>query len=345
MKSALAAALLAAGCAGALRIEPAGDALRVAAPLPQELREGPIEPAVAERFLRFCRIDPDTGAEGPPMLGDYRREGSRLIFTPGRPAVPGGRYRAVAGSERVEYLAPERPRGEPAAVTAVYPSADRLPANLLKFYIHFSRPMQEEEAIFDRIRLVRVDGTVVADPWRRLGLWSEGTRLTLLIHPGRIKRGVNLNEEEGPVLDPGRVYSLEVGGDVLDAEGRPLGRPFRKSFTAVEEDHERPSWRVEPPRAGTRDPLVVRFGEPMDRWLAARCLRVMDVEGAVEVGDGERLWLFRPQRPWAAADHAIHVDPLLEDLAGNTPVRRFEEEAGKAEETPAPIRFRPRQEP
>ena len=41
-------------------------------------------------------------------------------------------------------------------------------------------------------------------PFRETELWSEdGRRLTLWLHPGRQKTGVNLNTEIGPVLDPG----------------------------------------------------------------------------------------------------------------------------------------------
>ena len=86
------------------------------------------------------------------------------------------------------------------SVLMIYPSTDVLPANLLKFYLQFSRPMRETDAIFDHIRIIDDQGNVIEDPWRRAPLWSnDGTRLTLLIHPGRIKTGVNLNLDLGPL--------------------------------------------------------------------------------------------------------------------------------------------------
>lgn len=343
------AALLAfalAGCAAdGLRVETEGDPTRIraVAPLPGGWADGPIAAAEAERHLRVCRVDPSTAEEGPPLLGTYAREDGRLVFRPRHPLVPGERYRAVAGRERAEVAVPARAAGPPAEVVAVYPSADRLPANLLKFYVHFSKPMRETARVFDAIRLRREDGTEIVEPWRRSELWTDDARrLTLWIHPGRVKRGVNLREEEGPVLEPNRTYTLEIGAELLDAEGRPTGRAFTKRFAAVEEDHDKPDpsrWAVDVPRAGTRDALVVRFPEPLDRWLLVRSLRP-SVPGRADAADAERSWTFTPERPWTPGAHALAVDPFLEDLAGNTPARRFEEPAGAEGAPPPPLSFR-----
>ena len=72
--------------------------------------------------------------------------------------TPGERYRAVltiGGKESFsEYVVPARKAAAPATVAVVYPSADELPANLLKFYLHFSKPMREGPAIFDHFQLL-----------------------------------------------------------------------------------------------------------------------------------------------------------------------------------------------
>lgn len=39
------------------------------------------------------------------------------------------------------------PVAEKAHVSAVYPTADRLPENLLRFYVYFSKPMQREDIL------------------------------------------------------------------------------------------------------------------------------------------------------------------------------------------------------
>jgi hypothetical protein len=327
--------LFALGCsAGPVAIRPGPDPSRPAATTSVPLPEGPVDPAVGERWLAITLVD------GPPVLADYRVENGILYCTPRHPLVPGRLYHAAdRDGNRTEIRLPERPPGKAARVDAIYPGAERLPANLLKFYIHFSKPMREGEEVFDQIRLLDDQGRPVYDPWRRVDLWTaDATRLTLWIHPGRIKRGVGLREKFGPVLEPGRSYTLEIGAGVLDAEGLPLGQAVTKRFVAGEDDRVRPSiesWTLEAPRAGGRSPLVVRFPEPMDRWLAPKYIVVEGVAGRAEMGPEERSWAFTPDRPWEAGTVTLRADAFLEDLAGNTPDRLFESDLTEAPPPPA----------
>lgn len=333
---------LSAAAPPVLRVEPgqSPDRVEVVAVLTGRLLAavpaGVLTREQGERCLRLGLIDPDSGAVGPPIFGSYRRDGSTLRFTPRHALTPGETYRATfdasAGRvERTHRVATERPVVP--QVVAVYPGSDVLPANQLKFYLHFSRPMREGRAIFDHIRLLDERGVALAEPWRRTELWSaDGQRLTLWIHPGRIKRGVGLREAEGPVLQANRRYTLEVGAALCDTAGTPLGQPRRKEFRTVDDDRRRPlpeQWQIGPVRAGTRAVLQIDFPEPLDRALLDRCLTIHDrdgrvVPGRIEVSDRERRWRFTPDGPWASVAHRLLVDADLEDLAGNTPVRLFD---------------------
>src|SRR4051812_2774418 len=92
--------------------------------------------------------------------------------------------------------------GEAPRLEAIYPSGALLPANHLKFYLHFSAPMREG-VFLDYCRLLDEHGAPVAEPFRETELWSDDhRRLTLWLHPGRQKTGVNLNDDFGPVLKP-----------------------------------------------------------------------------------------------------------------------------------------------
>jgi hypothetical protein len=228
-----------------------------------------------------------------------------------------------------------------------------LPANHLKFYIHFSKPMRESKVIFDQIRMVDEKGNDISDPWRRTELWSvDCRRLTLWIHPGRIKRGVGPREDEGPVLLPDKRYRLVIGKEMLDVNGQPLGKDFEKAFRTIEEDRTRPlpeKWTVRAPEQGTTKPLLIEFGEPLDRPLLDRFLTVQGedgkpVAGRIEVGKEERSWLFHPERSWESAEYRILVDGDLEDLAGNNPVRVFDTDLDEPKPKPPvlTLRFRPR---
>ena len=120
-----------------------------------------------------------------------------LVFRPRFPLQPGLRYRAVLGKSGdgqplVRFFDLPTEHIEPMThVRAVYPSADLLPENLLKFYLHFSAPMSRGE-VYRRTRLLDGSGKSVEMAFLELEqeLWdAEGKRLTILFDPGRIKRG------------------------------------------------------------------------------------------------------------------------------------------------------------
>jgi hypothetical protein len=298
------------------------------------------------------------GLDIPPLLGRYGVEGGILRFEPRFPLEPGVRYRAAFDPARLRALspllilgekAPSTPRliadfslPEPsrqpiATVTAVYPSASALPENLLRFYIHFSAPMSRGEA-YRHIRLLDAAGKPIADPFLELDeeLWSgDGKRFTLLFDPGRIKRGLKPREEVGPVLEAGRSYELVVDAGWRDAAGNPLKSGFRKRFRAGVPDETSPdpkTWAVHVPGPGTRDPLVVRFPEPLDRALLDRLMAIRDdserpVMGQISVSDSETVWHLTPDTPWRPGLDRLVIGTELEDVAGNSIARPFEVDA------------------
>ena len=276
----------------------------------------------------------------PPLLGATRREGEALVFQPRYPLAPGMRFRVVyrdapgaAAQETLLETAAAAPRPA-AAVEAIFPTADRLPENQLKLYLQFSQPMSRGQA-WRRLRLLDASGRPVEHPFLEIEpeLWDpEGRRLTVLFDPGRVKRGLRPHLEEGSPLRAGREYALEVDAGWPDASGRPLAAPAGKRFSVGPPDHAPPSletWEVEAPPAGTRDPLRVRFPEPLDRALLQSALGVDDptgrpLPGRIEVGEQETLWRFFPARPWSAGAYSLRAATLLEDLAGNSLERPFE---------------------
>ena len=285
-------------------------------------------------------------ARRPPVLGDYRVADGALRFTPRFPLAHGVHYRAVLHADRlpgakqgqeavVESLYLEKAR--PAAATAVeqvYPTADKLPENLLKFYLHFTAPMSRGEA-YRRVRLLGPDGKPVDQPFLELGeeLWDpDGKRFTLFIDPGRIKRGLKPREDLGPVLEDGKTYTLVIDREWKDADGEPLKESFRKTFRATAPDETPPdpkTWRLEPPVAGGTAPLTITFPKPMDHALLHDMLWVVDsggrkIAGEVAVTDDQTRWRFTPRGPWAAGSYRLIVDRRLEDLAGNSIGRPFE---------------------
>lgn len=275
--------------------------------------------------------DESAGGDLPAMLGAYTVQGDELQFTPKYALRPGMRYRVVLRTSAKpivhEITIPEAPRGEPTKVVIVYPSADALPENLLKFYLHFSAPMSRGEA-YEHIQLVKENGEVVDMPFLEIGeeFWSkDGRRLMLLIDPGRIKRGVKPREDLGPALSAGNKYSLVISRAWHDAQGQPLAANFTKHFTAtkpVEVAIDPTEWTIAPPAPGSRKPLRVRFPRPLDHALLESTLSVVGpgdetLTGEIAITDRQCRWEFRPERPWSAGSHQLVVDTILEDLSGN----------------------------
>lgn len=214
----------------------------------------------------------------------------------------------------------------------IYPTAEVLPANHLKFYLHFPEPMREG-VFLDHCTLLDERGKPVLEPFRETELWSaDRRRLTLWLHPGRQKAGVNLNVEFGPVLEARRRYTLRISGAWPTATGAPLGKEFEKSFRTGERLTARldaAEWKITAPRAGSREPLEIRFPHPLDHALLGRCLRVVDaggqpLDGAITTAAEERCWRFTPANAWSDGAHRVLVDTVLEDLAGNSLARPFE---------------------
>ncbi len=236
-----------------------------------------------------------------------------------------------------------------ATVTEVFPTASELPANLLKFYLHFSHPMSVGDS-YRHIRLLDDDGEAVDLPFLELGeeLWDrDAKRLTLLFDPGRIKSGLKPRMEVGMALREGERYMLQILDTWLDAEGRPLVEGFQKPFVAIDSDVESPvpeRWKLHAPKASTRNTLIVELGESLDEALLQRVIGVIDsrdneIGGVVSVANGEQSWSFVPDDSWKSGAYRLEIQTILEDLAGNSVGRPFEVEIRREEKHLRPPRF------
>lgn len=278
------------------------------------------------------------------MLGSYRFEGDRVTFEPRFPLEPEIRYEAefdlgrLPGSKGVFRLAASMEFSKttalpPVEVTRIDPAPEVLPANVLRFYLHFSGPMSRGHA-YEHVRILDSEGTPLDLPFLELGeeLWDpEGRRLTLLVDPGRIKTDLVPNREAGPVLKEGKTYSLVVDSSWLDAQGRPLKGGKRKMFRAGPPDRRSPdpkTWTLSIPASGTRDPLEIDLKEAIDRPQAERLIVIKNADGVVSgsasVENADTLFRFVPDRPWDSGPHRVEVGSVLEDPCGNSIERPFE---------------------
>jgi len=283
----------------------------------------------------------------PPMLGTYVVASNSVRFAPQFPLEPRVKYRArfrpeqLPGPSTVNAKAVTAtfqlptPSSIPVTIVAeVYPTADVLPENLLKFYLHFSNPMRRGH-VYSYIHLLDERGKEVELPFLEIGeeLWDDSlTRLTLFIDPGRIKRGVTPREEIGPSLQTGKQFTFVIDPAWEDATGNSLKQGFRRTFRVGPPDREpmdMSQWKVQAPSGGSRAPLQLSFPKPVDHALALRVLHVRTaagdfIEGDSELQDSERCWVFTPKKPWSRGPHKVTVQNAFEDLAGNNIGKPFE---------------------
>src|SRR5262245_33419626 len=226
--------------------------------------------------LRVHVLDTNDKVQPQALAGRHELIGDTVRFTPQFPLRAGTNYQvrflpfapdlSRVITKEVRISAP--PPAPPTRITAIYPSADTLPDNQLRFYVHFSAPMAAGDA-YTHVKLLKANGEAVHRPFLEIGeeLWDGNLqRLTLLFDPGRVKRGLTPRELFGPVLETGQSYRLVIDKAWRDANGQPLAEGFEKRFSAgppIESAVDHKQWQITAPAAATRDPLVIRFQRPL----------------------------------------------------------------------------------
>ena len=296
------------------------------------------------------------------MAGRLVADGADLCFVPRFGFVDGTTYVVTIGSPTTD-ARPSRcgctagpERAATTEVLGIYPSAASVPRNLLRLYVWFSAPMSEGSAA-EHVRLT--DDAGDADPGALLPneneLWdAEHRRLTVLLDPARIKRGLASHRAIGYPLRSGAAVRVVVDEAFRDARGIRLCGPGEREYRVGDDErrHVDPlAWTLTAPPADTAEPLEVGFDRPLDHGLLARCLRVvgpddLPVEGSAEIGREERSWRLIPRRNWLPGIHRLLVDPGLEDLAGNSVARVFDRDLTRPADKPRPttpvaVSFRP----
>jgi hypothetical protein len=292
------------------------------------------------RELRV-QLATDAGIEGlPAMAGRTVLDGQDLCFIPRFAFLEGTPYSvSVDGVTRATLVGPPDGRPATAEVVAIYPSAPDVPRNLLRCYVWFSTSMSEGAAA-ECLRLVGDSGVPLAGALlpTEYELWDTAhRRLTVLLDPARIKRGLVSHREIGYPLRQGYPFRLVVDAGFRDARGAPLVAAAERTYGVGPDErrHLEPAqWSLEAPAAHSLEPLAVGFDRPLDHGLLLRCLHVTEpsgtrVSGRIEVGPSERSWQFVPAVPWRPGPHGLVVDHILEDVAGNSLSRVFDQDRAR----------------
>lgn len=277
--------------------------------------------------------------------GSWEQTSDAARFVPRYPPAPGIELVVVGRSDdawreltRVR-VSDSRAQSQ-TVVELIEPDVGSVPANLLRFAITFSSEMEDGSAagsihLLDHAR-VELPGTLLGMPPE---LWNrDHRRLTVLLEPGRIKRGLQPNVQAGPPLRDGDTITVAVDSEIRDASGSPLPAGAIRAYRvegAIRSRIDPRLWEIAWPNEHD-DSLVVRFDRPLDGALVRRCLSALDGDGRIVPGlatheQDARTWTFTPAE--RADLQQLRVDTRLEDLAGNSVRRVFDRDLADADET------------
>jgi hypothetical protein len=238
--------------------------------------------------------------------------------------------------------------GAPTTVTAIHPDMAEWPANLLRFYVHFSAPMARHNGV-EFVRILDSHGIDVKDALLEspVDFWSaDQQRFTVFFDPGRVKSDLVPNQLLGRALRVGERYTIAIEQAWKDAHGRMLAAPYRKDIrivAPVNQPLRLADWRIRAPRSGSRDALEISVPWPLDHALFERAVGVAaagePIEGRAVVQPGEREWQFVPHTSWSTGAYEVVVLSVLEDVSGNLVDQAFEVDPKTSGTQPRPERY------
>ncbi|MDT0607725.1 hypothetical protein [Croceitalea rosinachiae] len=222
-------------------------------------------------------------------------------------------------------------------VQAVYPSSDKLPDNLLRIYIKFSKPMKTVNNL-EKIKLMDGEGNIIENVFFNnvYELWNkEQKQLTLILDPARVKTGLHANMKYGRALIPGQNYKLIID-NIEDVNHQKMITAYTKKFTVESSDLTPPdidSWNLGVPKSNTKDYITVYFPSMLDYFSLEQRLVVTDAEknvikGDVSIGKHEKSWLFTPDSFWREGEYFLFINTRLEDPSGNNLNGLFDHKIG-----------------
>ena len=229
--------------------------------------------------------------------------------------------------KRLAILLPLLAALAPAAVAAtlISPSGSSIPENLLRIGVQFDTPLGNQLDM-RHVTLTDASGNPIENALLDIPLTShDGKRVSILLHPGRIKTGVAPNLAVGPALHEGATVVLLI-------DDPQLPQPLKKSWLvgpALSQAIDVQKWQIQAPQAGTRKPLQLAFSAALDagsvRMIAVASPSGQRVNGTSTLTKGEMGWQLTPTLPWRAGSYQIRVHPDLEDPQGNRMCSAFEQ--------------------
>lgn len=242
-------------------------------------------------------------------------------------------YKGDTICKRFKTPIPTASKNDSIKVLAVYPNKDNIPSNILLFHVFFSQAMAEDAQAYKYVHIINEAGVEIPFAWRQKASWSDsGRQLVLMVHPGRIKSGINYAKDAGPLFEPGKFYTFVVDDSIRPMIPGTKVKAYSKKLYVMKDDHKLPQFipytKVNILKVNTRQNLSIAFNEPMDYGAVSIGLEVKDSKGNTIKGQyhpiNDSLWNFIPDHPWNKGQYQVMYNDYLADLASNHIKRAFE---------------------
>lgn len=267
------------------------------------------------------------------IIGSVKRENTHTTFIPAVPFDYETMYTLVYNENFFHFKIARTSEYKAMTINEIYPSHPEVPANILKWYVQFSRPVNPIK-IYEHISFLDEDGRPIDRSILHLAaplLSEDGMLLTIWVEPGRQKRGLGPNRYLGSVFEPFKQYTIHIADTLKDAHGATIATSVSHTFTTIESDRTKPSlsnWEVIPIKADTRLPLEIVCNDDLDYGSLLDAFSVSfngkEIKGTLSLDSRTTKFLFTPEDKWKKGTYNIQLDYRLEDLAGNNLVHLFD---------------------
>ena len=267
------------------------------------------------------------------LSGEYHLKNSILSFTPMNQLGEGLEFEVqyYMGNDTVKkrFLTPSAPVpvASPPEVEEIFPLTDRIPKNILIFHVRFNQQMLDDPQAFLHVKITDSKGEEKKMAWRHKSHWLDDSKvLVLMIHPGRIKRGIDYKKEElGDLFTIGESYTLEVTPEIKNQYHKPLLKTYTKRFTITPEDRKIPEIKFNQfqfPGANTLEPLTLTFSEGMDYASIFEEIKILDskgqeISGSIAYTGHDSIFHYIPKKQWEQTKYEIKFGKLVADFAHN----------------------------
>ncbi|MBO6517567.1 MAG: hypothetical protein JJ975_13555 [Bacteroidia bacterium] len=217
--------------------------------------------------------------------------------------------------------------GRPNVKAVVYPLSEQIPENTLQFHIQFSQSMVQNPRAYELFQVLDSSRKPLQTLWRQKSEWNQdGTHLALMIHPGRVKRGIEYLGDSLALFRPGESYTLVLVDTIRAEIGQAMTPQRLKQFRVKEFDSKVP--QLLSYGAAQDSGYFVSFNEAMDYGTMCYGVSMYDKDNNrlkfTCTTANDSTWEIQLDYPKNVEPSILKLEDYVSDVCANRMSRTFE---------------------